>query len=233
MKKLIACLLAAALLLSFTTALAAGKVSVTQENFYAISSYSDYGYAFAKVTNVGNKPVKVNAGVLEIYDGNGDNLTSSDSLRSYAEYLEPDEYTYVYMSAELKEGQLEKVDDYLLTITGKSDNDTETKRLTVTDVDFIRNYQINKYSTYDCGFFTIVNDTDETIWNIQVVYALLDDEGNILFVENDYLDSNKGLNPGSSVAIRETINSKFVEYYDAHGIVPTTIDVIAYVNVDK
>lgn len=142
------------------------------------------------------------------------------------------EYTYVYAQAKLEEGQLEKVDDYLLTVTGKSDSGSSCKRLTVKDVDFVRNYQTSKYSTNDCGFFTVVNDTDETIWNIRIVYALLDDNENILFVESDYLDSNKGLAPGSSLQFRENINSKFVEYYDAHDLVPTKIDVIAYLEIN-
>lgn len=230
MRKTLALLLVMVLLLPAVTAMAAGKVSVVQENFFALNNYSDYGYVFAKVANVGNKPIKVNAGILEIFDAEGENITSSDYLRNYAEYLEPDQYTYVYLYAKLEEGQLEKVDDYLLTITGKSDANATTRRLTVKDVDFVRNYQTSRYSTNDCGFFTIVNDTDEIIWNIKIVYALLDDDDNILYVDSDYIDSNKALAPGSSIIVRETINSNFVTYYDAHDIVPSKIDVIAYVN---
>lgn len=232
MKKAVVFLLSVVLLLVTSTAMAAGKVSVTQENFYALHTYSDYGYVFAKVENVGNKAIKINAGILEIFDGEGDNLTSTDYLNSYASSLEPDEYTYVYMYAKLEDGQLEKVDDYLLTVTGKSDSDSSCRRLTVKDVDFVRDYQLSKYSTYDCGFFTVVNDTNETIWNIKIVYALLDDNDNILFVDSDYIDSNKGLTPGSSLQIRESINNSFVKYYDAHDIVPTKIDVIAYVEAN-
>lgn len=233
MKKIVAVILSLALLLSFSTAMAAGKVSVEQENFYALNNYSDYGYVFAKITNVGNKPIKINAGILEIFDSDGDNITSTDYLNSYAENLEPGEYTYVYMYAKLEEGQLQQVDDYLLTITGKSGSKSITKRLTVKDLDFVRNYQVSKYSTYDCAFFTILNDTDETIWDIRVVYALLDDDDNILYIDSDSIDSNKGLTPGSTLRIRESINSRFVTYYDEHGIVPSKIDVIAYINVDN
>ena len=232
MKKVFAILISLCLIMAIPTAMAAGKVSVTQENFYALNVYSDYGYVFAKVTNVGNKAIRINAGILEIFDGDGENLTSTDSLKSFASNLEPDEYTYVYMQTKLEDGQLEKVDDYLLTITGKSDAKSSCKRLTVKDVDFVRNYQINKYSTSDCGFFTVVNDTDETVWNIKIVYALLDDNDNILYVESDYMNRNKGLTPGSSIQFREDINSKFVEYYDTHDIIPTKIDVIAYVESD-
>jgi copper(I)-binding protein len=231
MKKVLAVILSLVLLLTVSTSLAAGKINVEKENFFALNAYSDYAYVFAKIKNVGNKPIKVNAGILEVFDAEGENITSSDSLRSYAENLEPDEYTYVYMSAKLEDGQLEKVDDYLLTVTGKSDSDKTTKRLTVQDLDFKRNVPVNKYSTNDYAYFTVVNDTDETIWDIYVVYALLDDDDNILFVESDNLGSSKGLAAGSSIQFREDINSKFMEYYDAHGLVPSKIDVIAYVDV--
>ena len=59
-------------------AFCAGKLSVAQENFHVVSYWGTYGYAFAKVENIGDKPIKVNAGVLEIFDENGDALTSSD-----------------------------------------------------------------------------------------------------------------------------------------------------------
>lgn len=231
MKKLVAGMLCVTLLLCFSTALAAGKISVTQENFYAINVYSDYGFAFAKVKNVGNKPIKINAGILEIFDEDGDSITSTDNLHSYAEYLAPDEYTYVYMSSEIEDDQMEQVDDYLLTITGKSDNNYVTKRLTVKDTSFERDVQLSRYSSYDFAYFTIVNDTDETIWGIKIVYALLDDNDNILYVGNDSIDSNQGLASGSTMYIRESIGDKYMSYYDANGLVPTKVDAIAYVNV--
>jgi len=233
MKRLIALVLSLLILASATSALAAGKISVVQENFYALNNYSDYGYAFAKVANVGNKVIKINAGILEVFDGEGDNLTSTDSLYSYAENLDPDEYTYVYMLAKLEDGQLEQVDDYLLTITGKSETSYITKRLTVKDLDFQRNVQVNRYSTYDYAYFTVVNDTEETIWNIRFVYALLDDNDQILYVDSDYIDSNKGLTPGSSVEVRESINNRFMTYFDEHDLVPTKVDVIAYVDIEN
>lgn len=33
--------------------------------------------------------------------------------------------------------------------------------------------------------------------------------------------------------VREAINSKFMAYYDEHGIAPSKIDVIAYVDIPK
>ena len=78
MKKMVCLLLACMMTLCSASALAAGKLSVTQENFHYVENYWNYGYAYAKVENVGDKPIKVNAGVLEIYDADGEVITSTD-----------------------------------------------------------------------------------------------------------------------------------------------------------
>ena len=64
MKKVTAVMLAFVLLIGTVPAMAAGKLSTTKENFWVINSYWTYAYAYAKVENVGNKPISVNAGVL-------------------------------------------------------------------------------------------------------------------------------------------------------------------------
>ena len=84
MKKIVCFLLSLFLCLSAVSAFAAGKLSVTKENFHYVTSFWNYGYAYAKVENVGDKPIKVNAGVLEIYDANGEALTSADYVQAYA-----------------------------------------------------------------------------------------------------------------------------------------------------
>ena len=73
MKKIISLTIALALLLCAASlpALAAGKMTVAQENFHVTDGYSVYGYALAKVENTGDKPVEFSAGLLEIYDEAG------------------------------------------------------------------------------------------------------------------------------------------------------------------
>lgn len=226
MKKIISVLLVVLLLSVSTATYAAGKLSVDQENFHVVSSYWTYGYAFAKVTNVGDKAVKVNAGVLEIYDAAGEVLASSDYLSAYAEYLEPGEYTYVKMYSEIKSGT---ASDYSLTLTSKSDNSKHTLRLPV-ETDLQLGVQ-SGWWTYNYMYATVTNNTDEPIYGIKVVLALLDAEGNILDIEDEYMYDNKALTPGSSMIIRKDISSSYMEYYAAKGIVPVSVDAIAYVNV--
>ena len=89
MKKTVCLMLAMMLCLASVPALAAGKLNVTQENYHFVVSYGRYVYAYAKVENSGDRPIKVNAGVLEIYDENGDVLSSTDYHNAYATYLQP------------------------------------------------------------------------------------------------------------------------------------------------
>ena len=64
-------------------------------------------------------------------------------------------------------------------------------------------------------------------------FALLDAEGNILYLISDSLDSNQALMPGSSILFRVAVDSDFVAYMEANNLVPATLDVIGYCYVDK
>ncbi len=231
MKKLFALVLCIALCLTSAAALAAGRLSVTQENFHAVPSYTTYGYAYAKVENSGDKPIKINAGVLEIYDADGEVITSDDYLSAYAEYLQPGEYTYVSMYEEI-EGAEDGVTaaDYMLTLTGKSDKDGATLRLPVT-TDLQLNVE-EGWWVHNYLYATITNNTDEPMYDIGVVMALLDEDGNILYMDSDNLYNDRALMPGSSMIIRKDIPSSFIDYFAANSMTPASVDAVAYVNVD-
>ncbi len=93
MKKILAFCLALLMVFSVSSAFAAGKLQIQQENFCVISIYRLYGYVYAKVANVGDKPIAVNTALLEIYNADGDALTSTDYCYTSAKYLQPNEYT--------------------------------------------------------------------------------------------------------------------------------------------
>ena len=227
MRKIVSMLLCMLLLSGGSGTLSAGKLVVDQENFLVVSNYWTYGYVFAKVSNAGDKPIKVNAGVLEIYDEDGNAITSSDYLSAYAAYLEPGEYTYVKMYSEIESGT---ASDYMLTLTGKTDNSMRTVRLPV-ETDLQLDVK-SGWFTYNYMYATVTNNTDEPIYSISVVMALLDAEGNILDIEDDNLYSDRALTPGSSMIIRKDIPSAYMDYFAKNSIVPTAVDAIAFVNVD-
>lgn len=203
----------------------AGKLAVKQENFHAYSYYgTQYGYAYAKIENTGDKPIKVNAGVLEVYNENGDAITSTDWMYSFASNLRPGEYTYVRLAAQIKD-ETETVGDYSLTVTGKSDN-TIMQRFPCT-TDLALNF-ISGYWTHNYMYASVTNNTTETIFGIRVVFALLDADGNILDIDSD--GSDIGLAPGSTMVFRKEISSPAMDYFTANGFQPTKVDAVAYLS---
>jgi hypothetical protein len=231
MKKILTLVLVMLMAMTTVPAFAAGKLSVTQENFIvADNSYSMYGYAYARLDNVGDKPIKVNAGILEIFDANGDPITSADYLRAYAEYLQPGEYTYAYIYAELLDVDESDVNDYMLTITGKSDSDYISHRLPVT-TDYVEDV-VEWYSSYDYMYATVANDTDEPIYNVTVVLVLLDADGNILYMYEGTM-YNMAIMPGSSIQFKAYVEQAFIDWYEKKGLEPASVEAIAYVNVEQ
>ncbi len=228
MKKMLVFLVALMLVMVSVTAYGAGRIRVTQENYHLIESYGKYGYAFAKVENVGDKPIKVNAGILEVFDSEGDAITSTDYLSSYAEYLQPNEYTYVSLRAEIEDAEMIP-DDYMLTITGKSDNSYFSRRLPL-ETDYPEDVK-TRYGTTNYMYATVTNDTEEPVYDITVLLVLLDKDGNILYMDSSSLYSDKALMPGSAVMIRLEPRSSFEEYFAKESLVPASVDAVAYVNV--
>ena len=78
-------------------------------------------------------------------------------------------------------------------------------------------------------YATVTNDTDEPVYGICVALALLDADGNILYLTDETL-YNKALLPGGSILIREEIPSYFSESFEKNGYAtPASVDAIAYV----
>lgn len=226
MKKTVVFILALVLTLcTCVPGLAAGKLNVDTENFVVISGYWSYGYCYAKVSNTGNQPIKINAGVFEIYDEEGNPLTSSGYVNAYPSCLQPGEYAYTKVNSELTEEQLPLVDDYMLTLTGKSDKDTVVTKLPV-EVEYQPNVE-NGWFTYNYLTGTVTNNTDETLFDIRIVMVLLDADGNVLYLAADTLYD--GLTPGSGIVFRCDVDSNFLDYYAAQGIEIASCDAIAYI----
>lgn len=230
MKKLVSLLLALVLCCSCVSALAAGKVTVTQEDFIHLSNeYSNYYYCYAKVENTGDKPIKVNAGVLEVYNAEGDAIHSSEWINAHARFLQPGEYTYVRVNEYMDDLTLVP-DDHLLTITGRSDNDYANVRFPMETK--LELGVEGDWTTYNYMYATVTNNTEETVYDLNLVMALLDAEGKILYLNSNSLYET-GLTPGSSLTFRINISSDFMDYYAANSLVPASVDAIAYVEVEQ
>lgn len=229
MKKIVCWMLVLVLCLGMTSALAAGKLNIVQENFHYITGFWNSGYVYAKVENSGDKPIMINAGVMELYDEAGEVITSDDWVNSFVTYLQPGEYTYISMDESLDEGAAVPV-DYMLTLTGKSESNVKALYLPVETK--LELGVVDGWWEHDYMYATVTNNTDQTLYEIAVVLALLDAEGNILYIDAKELYDEVALTPGSSIVIRKDIGSDFMEYFDNNGITPVAVDALAYVQVD-
>ena len=79
-------------------------------------------------------------------------------------------------------------------------------------------------------YATVTNNTDEIVYDISIVCAVLDDDENILYMDSDNLYNSRGLTPGSSIVFKMSISSSFMDYFAAKGIKPTSVDTIAYID---
>lgn len=226
MKKLVCSLLALLLLTSSFAALAAGKLEVTQENLIVNDYYSLYGYVFARIENVGDKPISINSGVMELYNADDDAIASADYLNAYCPELNPGEYTYAQVSATPSDEAETSIDDYSLTVTGISDSSYKTVRYPV-----VTEFAPDTVDEYDNPtsylYATVTNDTDKPAYNVEVVLALLDAEGNILYMTSNTL-YDTAIMPGSSIQVREEIPYDFADTFEKNGYTPSTVDAIAY-----
>lgn len=229
MKKRSTLAIVAALVLCLVccTASAAGKMTVLQENFHAVDFSTPYGYVFAKVENTGDKPVKYSAGLLEIYDANGDTLESTDWVGCYPSILNPGETGFAIVSERVENASaVSDLDDYALTVTGKSATSGSVTRYPVKG-EYQQDVQISTYSTRNYLIAEITNDTDTTAFDVELVFTILDDNGNILYAEHNSLYSI-GINPGSTVTYRTTLSDSWKETWEHEGVTPTKLEIIAY-----
>lgn len=204
-----------------------GKLSVSNEQMIYFEEYSStHGYLFAKVENIGGRDTSVYDCYAEFFNAAGDRIAYEDYGNTYARYLKPGEYTYlrVWVYDELKEQPA----DYSLNVIEKPNNYYYNERFPVTaelELDVDEGWQTTDYMV---AAFT--NEGNELIYGINVVMALLDTEGNLLYVTEKTL-YDYAVAPGSTVYVREEIPSGFQKYFQENNMTPSSVDAFAYVEL--
>lgn len=229
MKKLLSLVLALCLMLGCTTALAAGKLVVNQETYTPLEPYKDsfYAYIFVEVTNAGDKNVEFGSGIMEVLNADGDALESFDLYTCHPEVLAPGEVGYIAYSRSVDDiTSVEDIPDYMLTVSGKSSKDEAALRLPATAVvEEVPYWSDTQYRVT----ITITNNTDKTIYDAYVPYALYDAEGKLLYADYTTL-YNVGLPAGATIEMRQTVSDSFLKLWKANGTIPTTVSTFAYVD---
>jgi len=205
-----------------------GNLVVTQSVMIVLPYYegSYYPMIFGEVSNTGNKPVEFNSGLLEIFDPDGNSLAYSDIYYCYPPVLQPGETGYVYTYNYVEAPSAETVSDFMLTVTGKGSIEHSILGLSASAKYEQRS---DDYGTYDYLVAQVVNDTDQPIGYGEVVFAMKDADGSLLYVTSTSWNwYNVSLLPGSSVEVALQMDASFLTYMQENGIVPASVEAIAY-----
>ena len=228
MKKLISLMLVCVMLCACATALAAGKLEIASQNIYTLMPYSDtvQAYAYAQVENTGDKTIYYSDGLFELYDAEGEVLASEAYLTCCPKVLQPGEKGYLFTSyVRLDDGVAQDaVDDYMLDVTGKGKGDYVVTRYPATvELEIVE----DKYSKEMNMYVTIENNSDKTVYDMNIVAAVLDANGAPVFAENTTF-YNMGIPAGMKAVAVLDVTSAVIDFFDTNGFVPTSVDCIAY-----
>ena len=228
MKKILALSLALLLILCGASAFAEGKLTVTSKNVI-IYSGKDSGVFVARVENTGDAPIYYDNGKLVIFSDTDDILDTENYVSSSPGdlLLQPGEYTYVYeflWSSPLKNATL---GDIKFSVSSDTRGYSYTQLPATAVIDMPGS---SSYSNYVNVTFT--NETNEILYGVYIVSAMMDADDNVVFVNRNSYDS-LGIHPGSTVTIKMYIDSDLVNYYEANGIKPTKVDALVYTDRTK
>lgn len=208
------------------SALAAGKATITQETFY-VTPFLDYhaGELYCELTNTGDKPVKVESGVYEFFDPQGESVDSGSIYTIYPRVLLPGEKGYIALQSSVKEAvSTDYLDDYTVSVVGKSASEDQVIRYPVSDVSLAPQ---GKYGFYQAFFATVTNPSDVKTGDIEVVFAAYDADGKLLYACHRST-SGISLLPGNSVEVYCTVDDDVLKQLESEGIAIATIEAIAY-----
>lgn len=218
------CIFAIAILfcLSMSPTYAVGKLEVVQQNFHFVDKSWYNCYYYLKVENTGDKNVTKSNALYEIYDENGDPLESTTyGIYCYPSCIAPGETGYVYCSDDIDDSYSSQADtiDGMVTIIGKTTSNDAPIRYSATG-EYTQNSGDDEIS------ISFTNTTENILWGVKFVVALLDEADNILYV-NDF-STSVGLHPGSSFTFNMSIDKAFKTTWAREGLIPSVVDVIAY-----
>ena len=209
------------------SALAAGQLTVERQDFCVTGGWQPTAWAFARVRNTGDGPLKVGAGLFTVSDAGGGVLASSDGLYAYAAYLQPGEYGYALLRAELHADDVPA--GFSLALSGREDGSRVSIRLRAEGELIWEEDAAEKR----CILASVTNPWDAPLWDIHAVFALLDESGAILMLERDMLYENRALGPGSTLLIRLDIPDPFVRAIRGKGLSPAGVDILAYADLPR
>jgi len=203
-------------------------VSRLSENFMVLQIYGSLkGYYYAKIQNNTETPYYVNGGTFVLTDAEGN---EAGDVQKYpnsrgSRYLEPGEVSFISFRVDIPEG-LENP-GYKADIVAEPDSyASKDYAIAVTGTEIATDRYGNPIMKV-----AVTNTSDEFVPGITTIIALEDAEGKVIWLREEAL-FNYELGPNSTIKLTGSIDSDALAYFEANGIVPTTVEAFAYAEID-
>ena len=229
MKRFIAMLLILCSALLMTAAFAEetapeAKITVVEQRFINMED-DGRGFFFAKVQNTGDAAGYVDyKGNIVASDAEGNIILTENYVSTAPDevYLEPGEYAYVRENIYDDALDTAEVADCKFSIRAVDDGEEYEKLASEAKIHFEPDEEDDNYVDV-----TFTNTTDEILYDYEIVAALYDQNGELLFINTEVV-SGIGVHPGSTITVRLYIYEDILMYFCREGLTPTTVDALVY-----
>ena len=199
-------------------------VTIVQSSYRTLKKYKGYcGVYIARIRNDNDFPLYVTGGTMKLSDADGNLLSESKYLYTCgSKYLEPGEISFVSLQADLEEDPGDVAYEVGIETKQKAYYNTDTALK-------VENPVLQKGDGYEGDTLraTIINDTDQPLPGLSVIFALMDADGNLLQVTTEGLYRHE-LGPNSVITMVSSIDSKVSDFCEANGIEPAIVEAYAW-----
>lgn len=229
MKRFIAMLLMLCSALLMTAAFAEetapeAKITVMEQRFINMED-DGRGFFFAKVQNTGDAAGYADyKGNIVLFDADGNIILTENYVHTKPSdvYLAPGEYAYVCESIYDDAIDESAVAECQFSIRAVDNGEEYEKLTSEAKIHFEPDEEDDNYVDV-----TFTNTTDEILYDYEMVAALYDQNGGLLFINTEMV-SGIGVHPGSTITVRLYIYEDIVMYFCRENLTPTTVDALVY-----
>ena len=197
------------------------QITVVEQRFINMDD-DGRGFYFAKVQNTGDAAGYADyKGNLVLFDADGNIILTENYVHTKPSdvYLAPGEYAYVCENIYDDAIDESAVADCKFSIKAVDDGEEYDK--------IVSEAKIHYEEDDNYVDVTFTNTTDEILYDYEIVAAMYDQNGELLFVSAETV-SGIGVHPGSTVTIRLYMSEDVVMYLYREGLTPTTVDALVY-----
>lgn len=204
------------------------QITVVEQRFITMED-DGRGFFFAKVQNTGDAAGYADyKGNIVLFDADGNIILTENYVHTKPSdvYLAPGEYAYVCENIYDDALDESAVADCKFSIKAVDDGEEYVKLTSEAKIHYEPDEEDDNYVDV-----TFTNTTDEIIYDYEIVAAMYDQNGELLFINAEMM-SGIGVHPGSTITVRMYIDEDIVMYFYREGLTPTTVDSLVYCELE-